>query len=53
MIDVSGKVLHAYVGQLEEINRKLSEHSGSLEKGVYFIRISVAGQSNTKKFIKL
>jgi hypothetical protein len=53
LIDMSGKVLHAYEGQLQEINLTLSENSRSLDQGVYFVRIEVAGQSSTKKFIKL
>ena len=53
IFDLSGKVLHNYEGQLQEINSRLSEDSRGLDKGVYFVRIDVAGQSVTKKFIKL
>jgi hypothetical protein len=53
LIDMSGKVLYAYEGQLPEINSSLSENSSALDKGVYFVRIDVAGKSVTKKFIKL
>ena len=53
VIDMSGKVLHAYEGLLQEINPALSESSASLAKGIYFVKIGVEGQSITKKFIKL
>ena len=53
LIDMSGKVLNTYTGQLQDINPSLSYDSGALDKGVYFVRISVAGQSITKKFVKL
>ncbi len=53
LIDMSGKVLSSYEGQLQEINAALSESSGTLAKGVYFVRIDVNGQSITKKFVKL
>ena len=53
LIDLSGKVLNTYEGQLQEINSSLSDDSGALGKGVYFVRIEVAGQSVTKKFVKL
>jgi len=53
LIDLSGKVLNSYKGQLHEINASLSEDSRALDKGLYFVRIDVAGQSFTKKFIKL
>ena len=53
IIDLSGKVLNSYKGQLQEINSSLSEDSRALDKGLYFVRIDMAGQSFTKKFIKL
>jgi len=53
LIDLSGKVLNTYKGQLQDINASLTEDSRNLEKGVYFVRIDVLGQSVTKKFIKL
>ena len=53
LIDLSGKILNSYEGQLQEINGKLSEDSRALDKGVYFVRIDVEEQSVTKKFIKL
>ena len=53
LIDMSGKVLSMYEGQLSQINLSLSDDSRALDKGVYFIRIEVAGKSVTKKFIKL
>ncbi len=53
LIDMSGKVLNAYEGQLHEINSSLSDDSRALGKGVYFVRIDVAGQRVTNKFVKL
>ena len=53
LIDLSGKVLNRYEGQLQDINTGLSENTRALDKGVYFVKIEVAGQSITKKFIKL
>ncbi|MCP4312090.1 MAG: T9SS type A sorting domain-containing protein [Bacteroidetes bacterium] len=53
LLDLSGKVLNRYEGQLEEINPILSDDSRGLEKGAYLVRIDVAGTSVTKKFIKL
>ena len=53
LLDMSGKVLNTYTGQLEDINSGLAHDSGALNKGVYFVRIDVAGRSVTKKFIKL
>ncbi len=53
LVDMSGKVINAYEGQLQEINLSLSDDSRALDKGVYVVRIEVAGESITKKFIKL
>ncbi len=53
LIDMSGKVLGIYEGQLQEINLSLADDSGALGRGVYFISIEAAGQSVTKKFVKL
>ena len=53
LIDMSGKVLNVSEGHLQEINMSLSDDSRALDKGVYLIRIDVAGRSVTKKFIKL
>ena len=53
LIDMSGKVLNVSEGQLHEINSSLSEYTSGLDKGVYFVKIEVAGRSVTKKFIKL
>lgn len=53
VIDMSGKTLYKYEGQLSEINPRLSENARALDKGVYLVKINVDGQSITKKFIKL
>lgn len=53
LIDLSGKVLHSYSGQLQEINSNLSGDSRALDKGLYFVKISIDGQVFTSKFIKL
>jgi len=53
LIDLSGKVLYSYKGQLPEINASLSENSRALDKGVYFVRIEAGAKVITKKFIKL
>ncbi len=53
LIDMSGKVLHKYEGQLSEINPRLSKNSRALDKGVYLVKIYVEGNAITKKFIKL
>ena len=53
IFDLSGKVLHNYEGQLQEINTRLSTDSRALDKGIYFVKIEVAGQAFTEKFIKL
>ena len=53
IIDLSGKVLFDYEGQLEEINMSLSGDSEGLGKGVYFVSINTDGKVYTKKFIKL
>ena len=53
LIDLSGKELLIYSGQLQEINTKLADDSRPLGKGAYFIKIYVNGKVFTKKFIKL
>jgi len=52
LIDVSGKILKVYEGPLHEINRDLSDDSGALDKGLYFVKMAVDGQIITKKFVK-
>ncbi len=53
LIDLSGKVLNTYKGQLLEINTRLSEDSRALDKGMYLVKIYMEGLAVTKKFIKL
>jgi len=53
LVDMSGKTLYKYEGQLSSINSRLSDDSRALDKGVYMLRIDVDGQAITKKFIKL
>lgn len=53
LIELSGKLLNTYTGDLQNINLSLSDDSKALNKGIYFIRIDVEGQIITKKFVKL
>ena len=53
LIDLSGKLLNTYKGQLQEINTSLSEDSRVLHKGVYLVKIHMEGMAITKLFIKL
>jgi hypothetical protein len=53
LIELSGKLINMYTGDLQKINLSLSNDSKALDKGIYVIRIDVEGQIITKKFIKL
>jgi len=53
LVDMSGKVLNTYKGQLHEINSDLSRDTRALDKGIYIIKIQLDEQAYTKRFIKL
>lgn len=53
LVDISGKLLFDYNGNIDNVNLKLGVDSRELNRGIYLVRIEVSGTVVSKRFVKL
>lgn len=53
IVEMSGKILFDYEGQLQDINAKVFIDSRQLNSGIYIVKVNVLGHIKAMRYIKL